>query len=342
MKLSFLKHYNFYIGIIWIILLIALWMQFSSRAPIGESLLFTLCITACAFAVSTYISRKSVPKALVGKKLNCFILQFIGGVLFLAFLLALIVELFYFLEYNGIFSVSPLISDIHDPFIIGILSMLPTSIMVITGFCGFELFRAHAIQEKERLEDQLNFLKSQVNPHLTFNVLNHINILMRKDVELANELLLRFSDVLRYQLYECNNDIVLLESELKYVKDIVEIEKMRWGDELDVNAKFEIEDSAAAIRPLMLIPFIENAFKHVSRLSEKKGYVNIDFFQNGKSVRLIVENSKSATPPRKNEHSGLGLVNTKKRLEISYPEKYQLDIRETENIYKTDLQITLE
>lgn len=342
MKVNFLKHYNFFVGIIWGILFIALWMQFSSRAPIGESLLFTLCFTACAFIVSTYISRKIVPKALANKKLNPFIFQFILGVLFLAFLLALIVELFYYLESNGVFSVSPLISDIHDPFIIGILGMLPTSIMVIAGFCGLELFRTHAVQEKERLEDQLNFLKSQVNPHLTFNVLNHIHILMHKNVELADELLLRFSDVLRYQLYECNNDIVLLETELKYAKDIVEIEKMRWGNELDVDAKFEIEDSTVAIRPLMFIPFIENAFKHVSRLPEKKGYVNIDFSQKGKSVRLIVENSKSAVPPRKGNDSGLGLSNTKKRLDISYPEKYSLDIQEMESIYKTDLQITLE
>lgn len=341
MEPSFLKQHNFYIGVIWGILFIALWMQFSSRAPIGESMLFTLCFTACAFIVSTYISRKIIPKALAGKKLNPFIFQFVLGVLFLAFLLALVVELFYYLESNGVFNVSSLISDIHDPFIVGILGMLPSSIMVIAGFCGLKLFRAHAIQEKERLEDQLNFLKSQMNPHLTFNVLNHIHILMHKDVELADELLLRFSDVLRYQLYECNNDIILLETELKYVEDIVGIEKMRWGSELDVDARFEIEDGTVAIRPLMLIPFIENAFKHVSRLPDKKGYVNINFSQKEKGVRLMVENSKSPIPPRKNNSSGLGLVNIRKRLKISYPEKYRLDIRETENTYKTDLQITL-
>lgn len=341
MKINFLKHYNFYIGVIWIILSVALFVQFSSRAPLWESFLFTLCFVICAFVVSIYTSRR-VPKALINKKLKPFVFQFIIAVLILALSLALVVELFYRLESNGVFAVSSLISDIHDPIIISVLSMLPTSIMAIAGFSGLELFRTHAILENERLEDQLNFLKSQMNPHLTFNVLNHIHILMRKDVELADELLLRFSDVLRYQLYECNNDIVLLESELKYVKDIVEIEKMRWGNELDVNAKFEIEDSAVAIRPLMLIPFIENAFKHVSRLPDKKGYVNIDFSQKGKSVRLIVENSKSATPPRKDDNSGLGLLNTKKRLDISYPEKYRLDIEETDNIYKIDLLITLE
>jgi LytS/YehU family sensor histidine kinase len=292
--------------------------------------------------VSSRISRRLAPKALGSRTLKPFVFQLVLGILFLAFLLALTVELFYCLESTGIFDVSPLISDIHDPFVISISGMLPTAMMVIAGFCGLELFKAHAVQEKERLEDRLKFLKSQVNPHLTFNVLNHIHILMHRNVELADELLLRFSDVLRYQLYECNNDIVLLESELKYVKDIVEIEKMRWGNELEVNANFEIENSAVAIRPLMLIPFIENAFKHVSRLPDKKGYVNITFSQKGKSVRLIVENSKSAMPPRKGNSSGLGLSNTKKRLDISYPEKHSLDIRETDSIYKTDLQITLE
>jgi sensor histidine kinase YesM len=316
-------------------------MQFSSRAPLGESLLFTLSFVICAFAVSTFISKR-VPKALINKKLNPFVFLFIVAVLILAFLLALVVELFYKLESSGIFAVSPLISDIHDPIIISVLSMLPTSIMAIAGFCGLELFRTHAVLENERLEDQLNFLKSQVNPHLTFNVLNHIHILIRKDVELADELLLRFSDVLRYQLYECNKEIVLLESELKYVKDIVEIEKMRWGNELEVSTQWEVEDNMATIRPLMLILFIENAFKHVSRLPDKKGYINIDFSQNGNAVRLIVENSKTATPPRKNDSSGLGLRNTQKRLEISYPERHRLNIEETNNIYRIDLRITLD
>lgn len=341
MKNKFLKNYNLYVGVIWIILSVSLFMQFSSRAPLWESFLFTLCFVFCAFVVSTFISRL-VPKALANRKWNPFIFQFIIAVFVLALLLSLVVELFYRLESNGIFAVSSLISDIHDPAIISILGMLPTSIMALAGFCGLELFRTHAILENERLEDQLHFLKSQVNPHLTFNVLNHIHILMRKDVELADELLLRFSDVLRYQLYECNNEIVLLETELKYVKDIVEIEKTRWGNELEVSAKWEIEDNMVMISPLMLIPFIENAFKHVSRLPGKKGYVNIEFSQKGKTIHLIVENSKSTNPPRKDNSSGLGLQNTKKRLDISYPDKYSLDIQETDHVYRTDLQITLE
>jgi Putative regulator of cell autolysis len=341
MENRFLKNYNLYLWIVWVILSICLFMQFSSRAPLGESLLFTLCFVIFAFTIST-LMRKRVPKAMINKKLKGFAFEFIIAVFVLAFLLALVVELFYKLENNGVFAVSPLISDIHDPMFISVLTMLPTSIMAIAGFCGLELLRTHAVLENERLKDQLNFLKSQVNPHLTFNVLNHIHILMRKDMELADELLLRFSDVLRYQLYECNKEVILLESELKYVKDIVEIEKMRWGNELDVTSVWEVKDNMVTIRPLMLIPFIENAFKHVSRLPDKKGYVNIHFSQKGNAVHLSIENSKSIIPPRKKDSSGLGLRNTQKRLEISYPEKHWLDIEETDNKYIINLRITLQ
>lgn len=343
MMSRFLKCYNFCVGIIWGILFFTLWMQFLPRAFWVESALFTFCLTVCAFAVSTFISRRIMPKAFADKKARWFVTQFVAGVLFLAFLLAAVVELFYMLEHSCMFPVSILISDIYDPFLLRVLGMLPTAIMVVAGLCGLELFRNHAAGENERIREQLHFLKNQMNSHLTFNVLNHVHILMHKDVERADELLLRFADVLRYQLYECNNDIVLLESELKYVMDVVEIEKMRWGDELDVNTNWKVEYSMATIRPLMLIPFIENAFKHVARLPDRKGCVYIHFSQEAKFVRLVVENSKSPVSPRRDEHhSGLGLMNTRKRLDISYPERYSLDIQETDCMYRTDLQIILE
>lgn len=341
MKNSFLIHYNLYTGLIWIVLLVALWMQFSSRAPVLEAFLFALCIVSCAFVLCTYITRAFTPKVLINNQWKPFTLQFTIATITLSVLLALVTEGFYLLEKNAVFAASSLISDIHDPFLIGVLNMMPTSLMVMAGFCGIELFRVYTVLEKERLQDQLSFLRNQINPHLTFNVLNHIHILMRKNVELADELLLQFSNVLRYQLYECNNDFVLLESELKYIKDIIEIEKMRWGDELDVKTNWRIENNMIPIRPLILISFIENAFKHVSRLPNEKGFINIDFIQNDNYISLQVINSKSVISPRKNNCSGLGLVNTKKRLEILYSNRYRLDIKETENIYQIDIQINL-
>ena len=162
MKNSFLTHYNLYTGLIWIVLLVALWMQFSSRAPILEAFLFALCIVSCAFVICTYITRVFTPKVLANNKWKTFVLQFIVATMVLSLLLALVTEGFYLLEKNAIFETSSLISDIHDPFLIGVLNMMPTSLMAMAGFCGIELFRVHTVLEKERLQDQLSFLRSQI------------------------------------------------------------------------------------------------------------------------------------------------------------------------------------
>jgi LytS/YehU family sensor histidine kinase len=174
-----------------------------------------------------------------------------------------------------------------------------------------------------------------------FNVLNHIHILMKKNVDVADELLLRYSDMLRYQLYECNRETVLLEKEVDYLKDVVEVEKMRWGNELKVDSSWHIENGKKEISPLLLVPFVENAFKHVSRMPSETGYVNIRLHQEGNTLRLTVENSKSTRVPQRQNASGLGLENVKKRLGILYPQKHELIVQKTDTVYKTTLVITL-
>ena len=337
----FINRYNLFIGMFWGVLFFTLWIQFSTGTSVFEAFLFSLGFIICAFAVMTYISRVLLPKAMISRKIKIFVFQCLISIFLLAFLLALIAEAFYLLEEMGVFETSALISEIHAPILWGFIGMLPTSIMVILGFCGLEFFKEYVKLEKIRLEDQLSFLKSQVNPHLTFNVLNHIHILIPKNAELADELLVKFSNVLRYQLYECNNDVVLLDTEIQYIKDVVEIEKMRWGNDLDVQFHLNIENGMPVISPLMFISFIENAFKHVSRLPGKKGYVHIEFNQKDDIICLIVENSKSINPPHKKDNSGLGLINTKKRLDISYPDKHRLDIYDMDTTYKIILQISL-
>ncbi|MDR1224427.1 MAG: histidine kinase [Tannerella sp.] len=185
------------------------------------------------------------------------------------------------------------------------------------------------------------FVLLQINPHLMFNVLNHIHILMKKNVDMADDLLMRYSDILRYQLYECNRETVSLKREVDYLKDVVEVEKMRWGKELNVDCSWNIGNRETNITPLLLVPFVENAFKHVSRLPSETGYVKITHRQEGNTLRLTVENSRTGQAPQKKSASGLGLENVKKRLEILYPGKHELLIRKTDTVYKTTLIITL-
>lgn len=118
----------------------------------------------------------------------------------------------------------------------------------------------------------MEILKIQINPHFMFNVLNHIHVLMQKDVELASSLLLQYSDILRYQLYRAKEEQVGLWQEVEFLKNYIEVEKLRWRGKLEVTTRWEITDAACPLAPLLMITFIENAFKHVSRSDTEKGF----------------------------------------------------------------------
>ncbi len=266
----------------------------------------------------------------------------------LAFLYACLNTLFVWLERKEVFPASVIFSGLARPLYVEFLGNILSGFASNLIFCAVRFFeehyrmaQQHARLQRAHLEDELRFLRSQINPHLMFNVLNHIHILMKKDADRADDLLVRYSDVLRYQLYESNRETVALGKEVDYLKDVVAVEKMRWGDELKVDCSWNIEDGMVEISPMLLIPFVENAFKHVSRLPSEVGYVNIVLDQTGNTLRLTVENSKTGNAPRKKNASGLGLENARKRLEILYPGRHELVIQKTDTIYKTTLTITL-
>ncbi len=317
--------------------------------PIEEIALFILLIFIICYPVVTFLSGYILPKALRTGNMKVFILWLVAMTLLLAFLWALNDVAITWLEARGIFPRSTAFSEWSDdrPFYALYLGSLLSAFMTNVAFCAlrfvnehYRMAREHARLQQVHLEGELQMLRSQINPHLMFNVLNHIHILMKKNVERADDLLMRYSDVLRYQLYECNREVVSLAKEV-YLKDVVEVEKMRWGSELKVDCSWNIEDGKTGISPLLLIPFVENAFKHVSRLPSETGYVNITLDQNGDTLQLVVENSRTDRAPQKKNASGLGLKNARKRLEILYPGKHKLDIRKTDTIYKVTLTVTL-
>jgi LytS/YehU family sensor histidine kinase len=294
------------------------------------------------------LSKYILPKALKENRMDRFILYFLLFILALAFFYACINYGFVRLEQNGIFPASTMFSGMARPLHVEFLGNILSAFAANLIFCAIRFFEVHYKMQQEHarlqqahLEDKLHLLRAQINPHLMFNVLNHIHILMKKNVDIADELLLRYSDVLRYQLYECNRETVSLEKEVDYLKDVVEVERMRWGSELKVDCTWNVENGRKEISPLLLIPFVENAFKHVSRIPSEVGYVNIMLNQEDNTLRLAVENSKSdeAVPYKKS--SGIGLKNVKKRLEILYPEKHELLIQKTDTIYRITLIITL-
>ncbi len=206
--------------------------------------------------------------------------------------------------------------------------------------------RKQQLLEKEKLETELKYLKSQFNPHFLFNTINSIFVLIHKNPDLASESLANFSDLLRYQLYECNEDEIDLDKEIRFIDDFMQLEKLRI-DEQQTDLQFETTKNTTQkllIAPFLLIPFIENAFKHVSKGKGQKNHIHLylEVVENQLCIQIansITLGSRLAKDVSGN--SGIGLKNVRRRLDLLYSNRYELKIEETENTYQVRLDLQL-
>jgi len=203
--------------------------------------------------------------------------------------------------------------------------------------------KMNSILEKEKTENELKFLRAQTNPHFLFNAINSIYILIKKDPDLAQATLARFSDMLRYQLYECNFAEVPIEKEVDYLNNYIELEKLRKGTILSIDYKTGASVSNFLISPLLIITFIENAFKHVSNFSDKKNFVDISLNYGDGLLKLIVRNSVEKEGSWRPEKTvgGIGQDNTKRRLKLIYPDRHELIIKHDPETYFVSLTIKI-
>ncbi|WP_435357898.1 sensor histidine kinase [Emticicia sp. SJ17W-69] len=196
--------------------------------------------------------------------------------------------------------------------------------------------------EKDNLETELKYLKSQINPHFLFNTINSIFVLIHKNPDLASESLASFSEMLRYQLYECNDQEILLSKDLQFLENFIELESLRLNEN-QTELLFEIDHESAQrviIAPFVLLPFVENAFKHVSKGKTQKNFIKLGCsVKESEVLELIVENSYSRELSI--ENSGIGLKNVERRLQLLYSDKYYLDIQDSSNIFTVNLKLQL-
>jgi len=226
-------------------------------------------------------------------------------------------------------------------------NVIPHFFLVIAGV-AFKVIYDHSRMQKrlaemakEKAEAELSFLKSQINPHFLFNSLNSVYFLIDKTNPEARQALHKFSDMLRYQLYEVKGTRIPIEKELSYLKDYVDLQKLRKDDNYSVEFNCSPEVKGFSIEPLLLIPFVENAFKHISHNPDKSNFVKLDISRSNGQFNFIVENSKEAE--RTTElHGGIGLNNVKRRLELLYPDKHDLSISNKDNSYKVDLKLKID
>lgn len=339
MENVYLKNYDRFVWLCWGMLYLTQVMQFLSQASLLEALVFPVVLLAGCYPSATYLSKHLLHKAMLRKRLRVFLWQFIalsavaGAVCFAGSLL------FWYLEQWGMFPPSELLS-IPNPFYY-FPTLFTGGFLINIIFCGLRFYEENLKFQKQLNESQLYALKAQINPHFMFNVLNHLHYYVENGDRLASVLLLKYSDVLRYQLYSGKKETVPLEEEIRFLQDYIEIERMRWEDKVEVKSNWETENPQLDFLPLILITPVENAFKHVSHSQVRKGYVSVSLRQNARTVRLEVENSKPDVPNVLKPDSGLGLENLRKRLDIAYYGRYSLTVNETESTYNSLLTIQL-
>lgn len=194
--------------------------------------------------------------------------------------------------------------------------------------------------KKEKTQAELMHLKSQVNPHFFFNTLNNLYGLVEQDTAKAQQLILKLSDMMRYSIYEGQNDWVTLADEITYLENYMDLHRMRYHKTIDIRFDIDAEDRSIKIMPLLFIIMVENAFKHGVEKLRKDAFVHIRLKATKQLVDFEIENNFDAEETRGPE--GIGLTNLKKRLELVYLNRHELDISSNHAyIYKIRLRLTL-
>jgi sensor histidine kinase YesM len=197
---------------------------------------------------------------------------------------------------------------------------------------------------KEKLETELKFLRAQFNPHFLFNTINSIFVLIHKDPRMASESLAKFSNLLRYQLYECNEHQIPIAQELSYMENFIELQKLRLDGNVQVSATQKSSNNIGLmIAPFIIMPFVENAFKHVSHDRDSPNWIRIAFQIQDNNFLFEISNSTTETKASNDavSYRGIGLKNVNRRLELLYTGKHELDVRRDSNQFSVRLKLNL-
>ena len=195
--------------------------------------------------------------------------------------------------------------------------------------------------EKEKSKTELDFLQAQFNPHFLFNSINSIYGHIDKKNPLARNMLLTFSEMLRYQLYECNTEQINIDKEINYIKNYVKLQQIRMEEDLVVKMDIHENVRGFSIAPLLFIAFIENAFKYVGHEDQEHDCVEIALKKENDHLLFRIFNTKEPFIRKPILHKGIGITNVKRRLELLYPAKYTLDINNNEKFYEVNLNLSL-
>lgn len=327
-----------------IVSFILVFVSYDRLTPIFPQWIGYMMVTGLAFPACRYTAYTLIPRYLYQRKIGLFIC--------ISLILSAANAILTFLVAGSVYHIItglPVFRSVYYVFTL-FIEFLLVDLILITIACVIKIIadRYYMEQqmlqiEKERVTTELNFLRSQVNPHFLFNVMNTIYFQIEKkntDARLSVE---KFSEMLRYQLYECTTDMIPIDKELHYIKNYVAIQTLRMEKDSDVNLMIDDGMENFTIAPLLILPIVENAFKHVSNFKEAgKNKIHLTVKRYDRNILLIEAiNTYDQSTGQKHllESGGLGIQNLKRRLELLYPGKHELHSNKEEDSYQTILKL---
>lgn len=230
-----------------------------------------------------------------------------------------------------------------------LMGSLVYSAFTISAVCGaaitIKLIRMNLRQKavsqeimQKKLETELNLLRSQVNPHFLFNTLNNIYALAKQKSDETGPVVLKLSKLLRFMLYESDKELIALSDEVRLVTDYIELEHLRYGDHLTLDLLIDIANPHIQITPLLLLPLVENAFKHGASESRDAAFIAITISEQQNTLSLEIKNS--VEPLKTEKEGGIGLKNVRRQLELTYSD-FHLEAQEHNGEFHTFLSVNL-
>jgi two-component system, LytTR family, sensor kinase len=337
MKSKLFYHILFWLGIYLLWIFVFRNYSFSLTKTVSVKFCYLVFITADYYITIYYI----VPRFLKKKKYVFFVLLSAGLIAFSALLRALVsmqMSLHVFIA-----TPPPAFGPLYLDSLVNIFIWV--ELLIMGKMIADRVYNQQqlALLEKERMKHELDFLKAQINPHALFNSLNSIYGHIDKSNQTARNILLKFSGLLRYQLYDCGEDKISLEKELEYIRNYVSFQQIRKEEGLMVDTDIEVDQYNHTIAPLLLVVLIENAFKFVSNFTDKDNKIDI-------KIR-VAEDRFTFKICNTTEHrqalsailhpGGIGIVNLQRRLELLYPNKHEMELKQELDHYEATLKLQM-
>ena len=337
-----LTHFLFWFSFILILSILSSLNSGNFRDHLTNYLILLPSQLLAAYSLNYYL----IPKIFLKKKYTLFaLLLLFSAYVFAAFARFCNVYIAEPLTREGSFEKETIVEILTDPLYL-ILVYVPAVYMVVLITVviknlkiRFEEKHRIEILEKEKATTELKFLKAQIHPHFLFNTLNSIYALTLSKSDAAPEVVLKLSELLDYMLYQCNAPVVYIDKEVALIQGYIDLERIRYGDQLDLTFTHTVDDTAVQIAPLILLSFVENAFKHGSSGNPENPQVKIDLKVNNGKIHFTVFNTVSSQNKSKELDQGIGNSNVQRQLALHYPDRYSLEIIENKITYEVRLNI---